>query len=173
MVAPSDPENINVLFAVSVLPEAIVSVFVPLLVIVRPLTVVKVGAEDVAIVTVPDPLLVVNIFEPAPKVIVPPCKIDEFGPVPETRVNKIPPVARQVVHVSVIVLPKPTVPPPASGPVVLIPTDEFAKLALVMPALPDKFELVSPVIVFDPAAIVLLVKVSVDESVIYPELLVH
>ena len=62
MVAPSDPENINVLFAVSVLPEAIVSVFVPLLVIVRPLTVVKVGAEDVAIVTVPDPLLVVNIF---------------------------------------------------------------------------------------------------------------
>ena len=37
----------------------------------------------------------------------------------------------------------------------------FAKLALVIPAVPDRLLLVNPLIVFDPAAIVLLVNVSV------------
>jgi hypothetical protein len=38
--------------------------------------------------------------------------------------------------------------------------DELARLALLIPALPEKLVLVSPEIVFEPAAIVLLVNVS-------------
>ena len=40
-------------------------------------------------------------------------------------------------------------------------TAEFAKLAFVIPALPDKFEFVKPDIVLEPAAIVLFVSVYV------------
>ena len=38
-------------------------------------------------------------------------------------------------------------------------TELFAKFALVMPAVPDRLLLVKPLIVFEPAAIVLLVRV--------------
>ena len=46
----------------------------------------------------------------------------------------------------------------ASSPIVTV---EFAKLAFVIPAEPDKLAFTIPEIVFEPAAIVLFVKVSV------------
>jgi len=45
--------------------------------------------------------------------------------------------------------------------VVPIVTELFAKLALVIPAVPERLLLVNPLIVFEPAAIVLFVRVSV------------
>jgi len=42
---------------------------------------------------------------------------------------------------------------------------EFAKFAFVIPAVPERLLLVKPLIVLEPAAIVLLVKVSVPASV--------
>lgn len=71
-LVPSVPVNVNAFDAVKVLPEAMFNVFDPLLIIVTPLIVVNVGVADVAIVTVPVPLLVVVIFEPEDKVTVPP-----------------------------------------------------------------------------------------------------
>ena len=87
--------------------------------------------------------------------------------------NKLPPVAKQVGQDNVKVPPKLTAPPPLNGPVELIVTEEFAKFAFVIPAEPERLAFVSPEIVFDPAAIVLLVKISAEEAVIYPELFVH
>ncbi len=46
-----------------------------------------------------------------------------------------------------------------------IVTEEFAKLALEIPAAPDKLEFVSPEIVLLPAAIVLFVKVWIPVNV--------
>jgi hypothetical protein len=113
------------------------------------------------------------ILVPAAKVKVPPWAIDELDPLVAAAVNKLPPLVRQVEQVRVSVPPRETAPPPANGPVVFTVTDELAKLALVIPAVPERFALVNPVIVFDPADIVLLVKVSVLPAVIYPELFVH
>ena len=52
----------------------------------------------------------------------------------------------------------------------LLPNDtpdivELAKFAFEIAAVPDKFELVNPLIVLEPAAIVLLVKVCVPDNV--------
>ena len=49
--------------------------------------------------------------------------------------------------------------PPNEIPVLPMAIKLFCKLALEIPALPDKLEFVSPLIVFEPAAIVLLVNV--------------
>ena len=49
--------------------------------------------------------------------------------------------------------------PPKETELPLIVIDELARLALLIAAEPDKFELVKPVTVLEPAAIVLLVKV--------------
>jgi hypothetical protein len=51
------------------------------------------------------------------------------------------------VAVKVIVPPRETVAPPDRIPLLLIVIDELAKLALVIPAVPDKLEFVSPAIV--------------------------
>ena len=50
---------------------------------------------------------------------------------------------------------------PRDTDVLPITTALFAKFALLIPAVPDNCVLVKPVIVFEPAAIVLFVKVSV------------
>ena len=71
-VVPSVPAKVSELLAVKVLPAAIFKVLVPLLVIVKPLTVVKLGVAEVAIVIVPVLLLVVLMLDPAAKVSVPP-----------------------------------------------------------------------------------------------------
>ena len=92
---------------------------------VNPLTVLKVGVADVAIVTVPAALLLAVIFDPAAKVSVPPWAIDEFEPLVAARVKRPPPLIRQVGQLSVSELPKESDEPPLSGPVVLIVTAEL------------------------------------------------
>ena len=57
--------------------------------------------------------------------------------------------------------PKESDPPPVKIPDELMVTLELARLALVIPAVPDKLALVRPEMVLLPAAMVLLVKVSV------------
>src|SRR5439155_759442 len=57
--------------------------------------------------------------------------------------------------------PRATAPPPDNPVPAVTVTDEFARFALVIPAVPERLLLVKPEMVFDPAAIVLLVKVSV------------
>ena len=59
------------------------------------------------------------------------------------------------------VLPSEIVPPPVKPAPDVTPNDEFAKLALVIPAEPDKLLFVKPEIVLLPAVIILLVNVSV------------
>jgi hypothetical protein len=54
---------------------------------------------------------------------------------------------------------------PRDMDVVPMVTALFARFALLIPAVPLKFASVNPVIVFDPAAIVLFVKVSVPANV--------
>jgi hypothetical protein len=116
----------------------------PLLAVTSP---EKVGFPTVAKVIVPAPLFVVVIFVPAARVSVPPCEIEELEPVVEAAVNKLPALTRQVGQVRVNVPPSASAPPPLNGPVVFTVTDELAKLAFVIPALPDKLELVNPAIV--------------------------
>lgn len=99
--------------------------------------------------------------------------MDEFDPEVAARVKIFPPEAIQVGHASVNAPPRETAPPPFNGPIVLIVTAEFAKFAFVIPADPERFVLVNPEIVFDAAAIVLLVSASIELAVIYPELFVH
>ena len=53
-----------------------------------------------------------------------------------------------------VAAPNATEPPPASPLPAETVTDELARLALVMPADPDKLAFVKPEIVFEPAAIV-------------------
>src|SRR5882724_2179676 len=72
-----------------------------------------------------------------------------------------------------MVPPSETIPPPDKPVPVEIVSDEFARLAFVMPAVPDKFAFVNPETVFEAAVIVLLVSVSVVEAVINPVLFVH
>lgn len=117
-----------------------------------------------AIVTCPEPLLVVVISVPAAIVTVPPCVIVELEPLVAAKVNKVPPVWTQVAQVRVNEPPKDTAPPPPKGEEVLMVTEELAKLALVIPAEPDKLALVRPEIVLEPAAMVLLVRVWVAVS---------
>jgi hypothetical protein len=75
---------------------------------------------------------------------------DEFAivnaPVKLSR-DVTPPLTEQVGQERVKVPPRATAPPPLKGPVVLTVIDEFARFALVIPALPDKLEFVSPAIV--------------------------
>jgi hypothetical protein len=143
-------------------PEVPVKLSAPV-VNVKPLLAVnnpeKVGFPTVAKVIVPDPLFVVVIFVPAAKVRVPPCEMEEFDPVVEAAVNKLPALTKQVGQVRVNVPPSANAPPPPNGPVVLTVTEELARFALVIPAVPERFAFVKPVIVLLPAAIVLFVNV--------------
>lgn len=77
------------------------------------------------------------------------------------------------VFVSVSVSPREIVAPPESPVPVETIIDELARFAFVIPAVPERLEFVNPEIVLLPAAMVLLVSVSVVEEVINPELFVH
>jgi hypothetical protein len=106
----------------------------------------KVGLVTVAKVIVPAALFVVVMFVPAANVKVPPWEMEEFDPVVEAAVNKLPPLTKHVGQVRVNAPPRESAPPPLNGPVVLTVTEEFARLAFVIPAEPDKLELVNPAI---------------------------
>src|SRR5438309_509890 len=57
--------------------------------------------------------------------------------------------------------PRATAPPPERPVPAATVTDELARLALVIPAVPDKLAFVKPLIVLEEAAMVLFVNVSV------------
>ena len=75
--------------------------------------------------------------------------------------------------VSVRFPPNVIVPPPASPIPVVIVAVELARLALVIPAVPERFAFVNPLIVFEPAVSVLLVRLSVLDEVMNPALFAH
>ena len=98
-------------------------------------------------------LFIVTVLEPEPIVIVPaaPNRVAEVG----VAKNEVAPeVASIDVRPASVVLVA-----PREIEVLPIVTELLAKLALVIPAVPDKFALVNPLIVLEPAAIVLLVRV--------------
>ncbi len=121
-----------------------------------PVTLASVSASLAVIVNVP--LFVEIVFiPPTARLSAPVCELSERTPV----------------LVRLIELPNETDPPPESPVPVVTVRDEFAKFALVIPAEPERLVFVKPVIVFDPAAIVLLVRLSAVAVVMYAASLVH
>jgi hypothetical protein len=131
-LVPSVPVKVKEFDAVKVFPAAIDKVLPPLFVTVNPFTVVNDGVVVVAKVIVPTPLLVVVMFVPAASVNVPPWEIVELPPLVAAVVNKLPALTKQVGQEIVKVPPRARLPPPLTGPVVLIVTDGFARAAFII-----------------------------------------
>jgi hypothetical protein len=80
----------------------------------------------------------------------------ELLPLVAAAVNKLPPLTKHVGQESVKpAAPSAVEPPPLRGPDVLTVTEEFARFAFVIPAEPERFELVSPAIVVGVTAVTL------------------
>jgi hypothetical protein len=117
--------------------------------------------ESIAIVTAP---VAPETVIPVPAtLLVTPVLVIETAPVALVFVLKPLLVVRAVTPalVKVTVPPNDTAPPPDIPVPAVTVIELLAKLALVIPAVPLKLLLVKPLIVFEPAAIVLLVRVSV------------